>query len=58
MSESTITRKSKYDLTRPAMLKIPAEMYYVLKRIAEPKGVHWSEVARDYITKQIKKVSE
>lgn len=57
MSEA-ITRKSKYDLSSPAMLKVPSSMYYILKRIAKRKNIHWSEVARDLITQQIKKVSE
>ena len=58
MSESILTRKSKYDLVKPAMLKVPSTMYYILKRIAESKNIHWSELAREFLTAQIKKVSD
>lgn len=57
MSDS-ITRKSKYDLARPAMLKVPDSMYYILKQLAKKKNIHWSELARDYLAKKIKKVGE
>jgi len=40
------------------MLKVPSTMYYILKRIAKTKNIHWSEIARDFLTNQIKKVSE
>lgn len=59
MNDSVIhPRKSKYDLSRPAMLKVPSAMYYILKDIADKKKTHWSELARDYLTQQIKKVGE
>ena len=58
MGELIVKRKSKYDLENPAMLKVPSEMYYILKRIARPNNIHWSELARDLLTTQIKKVSE
>jgi len=58
MTESIATpRKSKYNLTGSAHLKVPAEVYYILKNRAEKENIHWSELARDYIVAQIKKVS-
>jgi len=57
MSESITTRKSKYDLTSPAILKVPSTVFYILKKRAEKENIHWSELARDYIVAQIKKVS-
>ena len=58
MSESILKRKSKYDLTSPAMLKVPSTMYYILERLARTKNIHWSELARDFLTDRIKKVSD
>ena len=58
MNEVIVSRKSKYELTGSAMLKVPSEIYYILKNRAEPQNIHWSELARDYLVAQIKKVSE
>lgn len=58
MSEVNLSRKSKYDLTNPAMLKVPSAMYYILKKKAEKENIHWSELARDYLVARIKEVSE
>jgi len=51
----TTTRKSKYELSDYAHLKVPRGFYDILCRQAEPKNIHWSELARDYLAIQIKK---
>ena len=58
MSESIISRKSKYDLSNPAMLKVPSAMYYIIKKVADRKKIHWSEVARDMLTSKIKELNK
>ena len=58
MSNEIIARKSKYDLSDFATLKVPSNIYYILKRKAQPMGIHWSELARDFIVAEIKRVIE
>lgn len=58
MNESTTTRKSKYDLTGFAILKVPSFVYYILKKKAIEQNIEWSELARDYLVAMIEQRSE
>jgi len=58
MSESTTTRKSKYDLSGFAILKVPSTVYFILKKKAIEQNIEWSELARDYLVAMIKQRSE
>jgi len=42
----TKRRKSEFDLSEFAILKVPLEQYNVLKPLADGMKIHWSEVAR------------
>ena len=54
MSNEIIARKSKYDLSAPAILKVPSTVYFILKKEAIKQNIHWSELARDFLVAQIK----
>jgi len=39
-------RKSKFDLSDFAILKVPKDQYNALSKIADNTNIHWSEVGR------------
>ena len=41
-----IKRKSKFDLSSPAFLKVPKSQYTELKKITDNTNIHWSELSR------------
>ena len=51
MSEAKrpIKRKSQYDLTNHAILKVPKVLYDELVKDAEKENIHWSEKARQIL---------
>jgi len=49
-----IKRKSDFDLTAFATLKVPKTQYLELKQIADGMQLHWSEVARRILRAWIK----
>jgi len=42
-------RKSSYDLSEPAYLKVPKSMYGKYVRVAKQENIHWSELARNVL---------
>ena len=51
MSEAKrpIKRKSEYDLSDYALLKVPRALYDLLLNDAEEERIHWSEKARNVL---------
>jgi len=49
-----IKRKSDFDLTVFATLKVPKAQYLELKKIGDGMQLHWSEVARRILRAWIK----
>jgi len=39
-------RKSKFDLSEVAILKVPKSQYAQLKKLTDNTNIHWSECAR------------
>jgi len=56
------TRKSKYDLSEYAILKVPKSQYQQITQISDNTNLHWSELARRildwWLRQPEKKVSE